>query len=120
MEDKFKKYKEYKFKDDEKWQLYLNNLYPMPPLKVFEKRRRKWYRDNVDKDFDINYDPDENAKQNDNQQQRAQGPPPGANPYAYAYQQAAYEAMPQLRLFVGLAYLLFCITLPFTSINTKI
>lgn len=107
MEEKFKKYKEYDYKGNQKWQLYLNGLYPMPPLKALEKRKRKWYRDNIDKDFDINYEPDENAKRNEDQPRNPQGPPPGANPYAYAYQQAAYEAMPQLKPYVGLAYLLF-------------
>ena len=104
--EKFKSYTDYSWKDNAKWQTYLNNLYPMPSLKLLEKRKRKWYRDNIDKDFDINYDPEEERKQNNDQQQR-QGPPPGANPYAYAYQQAAQEAMPQLRLFVGVAYFLF-------------
>lgn len=122
MEEKFRKYKEYDFKGNQKWQMYLNNLYPMPPLKVLEKRKRKWYRDNIDKDFDINYEPEENAKQENagNQQNAGRGPAPGANPYAQAYQQAAYEAIPKLKPIVGLLYLLFCITLPFQFITNKI
>jgi hypothetical protein len=32
-------------------------LFPTPPRDRVEKLRKKWYRDNVDKDFDINYEP---------------------------------------------------------------
>lgn len=120
MEEKLKKYLEYSWKDDKKWQVHLNNLYPVPPLKILEKRKKKWYRDNVDKDFDVDYNPEEEAKRPQNQQQR-QGPPPGANPYAYAYNQAVYEAMPGLKPYVALAYLGFVLTLFFfTSLSTKI
>ena len=101
--------------------MYLNNLYPVPSLKLLEKRKRKWYKDNVDKDFDINYDPDANGNQNnDNQQQRRAGPAPGANPYVYAYQQAAHEAIPSLKPIVALLYVMFWLTLPFQGITNKI
>lgn len=89
--------------------MYLNNIYPMPSLKILEKKKKKWYKDNIDKDFDVNYEPDENAKNNDagNQNQPRAGPPPGANPYAYAYHQAVYEAMPGLKPVVAILYLAF-------------
>ena len=121
MDEKFKRYKEYNFKDDEKWQMYLNNLYPMPPLKIFEKRKRKWYRENIDKEFDVNYDPAEEEKQNSGAQRRPNtGNYAGANPYAQAYHQAVHEEMPQLRPYVGIAYFLFIVTLPFAGITNKI
>jgi hypothetical protein len=122
MEDKYKRYTEYSWKDNEKWINYFNSLYPVPPLKLVEKRKKKFYRDNIDKDFDIDYNPEEEGKNQQNQQnqQQRQGPPPGANPYAYAYNQAVYEAMPGLKPYVALAYLGFVLTLFFSSISTKI
>ena len=87
---------------------------------MLEKKKRKWYKDNVDKDFDINYDPDERRNQNEgNQQQRgaapgaAPGTAPGSNPYVNAYNQAAYEAIPSLKPIVVLLYLFFWLTIPF-------
>jgi len=121
MEEKYKRFKDYNYKDDKKWQMYLNNLYPVPPLKLLEKKKRKWYKDNIDQDFDINYNPEEAKGNEDRQQQRQrQGPPPGANPYAYAYQQATYEAMPHIKTYVAIAYLLFVLTLPFSGITNKV
>jgi hypothetical protein len=43
--------------------MYLNGLYPVPPLKVLEKFRRKWYKKNKDADFDITYMPPEPGTQ---------------------------------------------------------
>jgi hypothetical protein len=36
----------------------MSNLTPVPPIAVLEKRRRRWYKLNVDKDFDVEYNPD--------------------------------------------------------------
>lgn len=115
MDQKYKAYQEYNFRNDQRWQRYLDNLYPTPPMNLLEKRKRKWYRDNVDKDFDLNYNPQEEQKRQQNANQ-AQGPPPGANPYAYAYQQYAYEAYPQYKSAVALLYLGFVLTIPFVSL----
>lgn len=57
MEEKYKAYQKFDWTLNEKWQNYLNNLYPVPPRDLLEKRRKKWYKDNIDKDFDVNYDP---------------------------------------------------------------
>ncbi len=108
MDEKFKKYQDYDFRGDQKWQMYLNNLYPVPPLKLLEKKKRKWYKDNIDKEFDVNFDPDARSNQNENQHQHQhRGPAPGANPYVNAYYQAAHESIPALKPVVALLYGLF-------------
>lgn len=122
MDAKFKAYKDYNFRGNQDWQKYLDALYPTPTMKQLEKRRRKWYRDHIDKDFDPEFEPGEEQKQNNNanQQRNNAGPPPGANPYAYAYQQYVYEAFPQYKVYVAALYLAFVFTLPFTGISNKI
>ena len=61
MELKWREYKKFDWTLNDKWQQYLSNLYPMPPRELLEKKRKKWYKDNVDKDFDLSYEPGENA-----------------------------------------------------------
>ncbi len=55
MEEKYKAYRKFDWTLSEKWQIYFSNLYPTPSRDRVEKLRLKWYRDNVDKEFDINY-----------------------------------------------------------------
>ncbi len=57
MEQKFKDYRKFDWTLNDKWQSYLNNIFPTPSRERLEKIRRKWYRDNVDKDFDLSYEP---------------------------------------------------------------
>lgn len=57
MQARYEAYTKYDWGSDKKWQEYLENLYPLPNAKIVEKRRRKFYQTNVDKDFNINYDP---------------------------------------------------------------
>lgn len=57
MEVKYIAFKKFDWTLSEKWQLYFSNLYPTPPRERIEKLRRKWYRDNVDKDFDLTFEP---------------------------------------------------------------
>jgi hypothetical protein len=33
----------------------MSNLTPVPPLAVLEKKRRRWYKLNVDKEFNPDY-----------------------------------------------------------------
>ena len=68
MEEKFKKFKEFKFEESEKWQIYLSNLHPTPSYKLIDKFKRKWYRMNIDKGFDITYvEPEESSVPNNTQ-----------------------------------------------------
>ena len=55
MEEKYKSYTEFNWAGDDKWQTYLKNFYPVPPANKLEIIRRKWYKKNHDKDFDIEY-----------------------------------------------------------------
>ncbi len=57
MDQKYREYRKYDWTLSDKWQIYLNNIFPTPPRDQLEKIRRKWYKTNVDKDFDINYQP---------------------------------------------------------------
>lgn len=42
---------------DERWQTYLNGLYPPPNHKQLLKFKKKWYKKNIDPDFDDAYEP---------------------------------------------------------------
>ena len=55
QEVKETQFKSYDWSTNEKWQSYLKNVYPMPPLNRLEKMKRKWYKNNVDKDFDVDF-----------------------------------------------------------------
>jgi hypothetical protein len=61
MEQKWREYKKFDWTLNDKWQQYLSNLYPMPSRDLLEKKRKRWYKDNIDKDFDLSYEPGENA-----------------------------------------------------------
>ena len=57
MEDKYSAYQKFDWTLNNKWQLYLSNLYPIPARDRLEILRKRWYRDNIDKEFDISYEP---------------------------------------------------------------
>ena len=63
MEQKYDTYKRHDWANDQKWQTYLNGLYPVPPTKLLEKKRRKWYKANKDPDFDCDWTPPEPGQQ---------------------------------------------------------
>jgi len=63
MQQKYDTYKRYDWPNDNAWQMYMNNLYPIPKLAQLEKIRRKWYKKNKVEDFDIDFNPDLNANQ---------------------------------------------------------
>uniref|UniRef100_A0A7S1AJV5 Uncharacterized protein n=1 Tax=Noctiluca scintillans TaxID=2966 RepID=A0A7S1AJV5_NOCSC len=42
---------------NEGWQTYLSGLYPTPKISQILKFKKKWYKRNIDKDFDETYDP---------------------------------------------------------------
>ncbi len=66
METKFKEYRKYDWTLSEKWQSYLNNIFPTPSRELLEKKRRKWYKDNIDKEFDVTYEPPADGGENSN------------------------------------------------------
>jgi hypothetical protein len=55
MEAKYRQYRSFDWTESAKWQMFLTNLYPIPASEHLERIRKKWYRDNIDKDFDITY-----------------------------------------------------------------
>ena len=55
QEHKEAQYRAHNWTSDEKWQSYLNGVYPVPPLAKLEKIKRRWYRNNVDKQFDVDF-----------------------------------------------------------------
>ena len=63
MEGKFRQYRNFDWTLSSEWQLYLSNLYPIPTRERLEKMKRKWYRDKIDKDFDLNYEPGNEEQQ---------------------------------------------------------
>ena len=57
MEEKYKKFKEYDWVSSKEWQLYYTNLFPSPPPSKILKYKKKFYRNKIDPDFDVNYTP---------------------------------------------------------------
>lgn len=57
MEEKYKKFLEYNWVESEQWQSYYRNLYPTPPPSKILRYKKKFYRNKIDPDFDIDYNP---------------------------------------------------------------
>ena len=55
QEQRQERYKSYDWSTNENWQAYLKNVYPVPPLARLDKMKRKWYKSNVDKEFDVDF-----------------------------------------------------------------
>jgi len=73
MDQKFRDYRKFDWTLNDKWQQYLSNIFPTPSREKLEKMRRKWYRDNVDKDFDLTYEPKEGAEEQPRQARAGNG-----------------------------------------------
>lgn len=57
MEEKYKKFQEFDWQNSKEWQLYYSNLYPTPPPSKILRYKKKFYRNKIDSDFDIDYIP---------------------------------------------------------------
>lgn len=66
MEAKYKKFLEFDWQNSQEWQLYYSNLYPTPPGNKIEKYKKKFYKNKIDPEFDINYSPNTNTNNNSN------------------------------------------------------
>ena len=55
MEDKYQKFIKYNWDTSEEWHTYFSNLFPTPPPNKILKYKKKFYRNKIDPDFDINY-----------------------------------------------------------------
>jgi hypothetical protein len=49
-------FKKYNFEKDESFQKYVENIFPQPSGIVREKIKRKYYKSQINNNFDINYD----------------------------------------------------------------
>jgi len=63
MEEKYQKFTDFDW-TDERWQTYLSGLYPAPNYKQVLKFKKKWYKKNIDAEFDESYEPGQSAPTN--------------------------------------------------------
>ena len=69
MEEKYKKFKEYNWTESAEWKSYYTNIFPTPPPSKILRYKKKFYRNKIDPDFDIDYKPlneEENSYSNTN------------------------------------------------------
>ena len=59
MELKYKNFKEYNWAYSDEWTNYYNNLFPSPPITKLLHYKKKFYKNYIDPDFDIDYIPPE-------------------------------------------------------------
>ena len=45
-------------KGNEKWQQFLSDQPTTPNIRMMGKLKRKWFKKNIDPDFDVDWDPD--------------------------------------------------------------
>ena len=57
MDEKYKQFQEYNWVDSKEWQLYYSNLFPTPPPSKILRYKKKFYRNKIDSNFDIDYEP---------------------------------------------------------------
>ena len=72
MDEKYKQFLEYNWVDSKEWQLYYSNLFPTPPPSKILRYKKKFYRNKIDSNFDIDYEPpkqEETSQQNNAQSQ---------------------------------------------------
>ena len=72
MEEKYQEFIKYKFEDNPQYRPYMDSLLPTPPLSKIPYYKKKFYRQYVDKEFDISYDPEKKQEQ--------PAPPPPQSP----------------------------------------
>ena len=64
MEEKYKQFKEYDWVRSQAWQSYYTNIYPTPPPSKILRYKKKFYRNKIDPDFDIDYKPPNEEESN--------------------------------------------------------
>jgi hypothetical protein len=74
--EQIKKFREFNFIEDPKWQEYFARLDPVPPMDKLLKLRKRWYKANIDKDFDIEVDLDKAEDEARGRQQPQYRAPP--------------------------------------------
>ena len=73
MDEKYKQFKEYNWVESKEWQLYYSNLFPTPPPSKILRYKKKFYKNKIDPNFDIDYEPpqEENNTTNNTQYSNA-------------------------------------------------
>jgi hypothetical protein len=56
-QERQKKYRNFNWTECGPWQWYYSNLYPIPTTTQIERIKRKWYKQNIDKEFNIDAEP---------------------------------------------------------------
>jgi hypothetical protein len=70
MEEKYKKFLEIDWSNNNEWQLYFSNLTPTPPGNKVLYYKKRFYRLKVDNEFDINWEPQQASTSNSSQSNR--------------------------------------------------
>ena len=118
MEEKYKKFTEFDWKNSKDWQLYWSNLYPTPPVSKIERYKRKFYKNKIDSDFDIDYKPKESSNQNNTNSTYTDS----NTGYSYSYAYPPFNPINSLLLKTMETYLLFffLLSLPFRFYSKQI
>ena len=66
MDEKYQQFKNYNWVESKEWQLYYSNLFPTPPPNKILRYKKKFYRNKIDPNFDIDYKPPEEEENNTN------------------------------------------------------
>lgn len=118
MTDSVIKYKSFEFFANSAFISYFENIFPTPNSKQLEKIKRKWYKTNIDPNFDINYD--EMANDTDfNNESKHPNINPEKNHDSFSYNKPT-QSIPffQNCLFTLEAYLKFTFILSFIWFQT--
>jgi hypothetical protein len=62
-QDQIKKYQSFDFNGNAQWNEYLKNIFPTPTGALLEKKKKQWYKNNIDPDFDVNFGTSEPPKE---------------------------------------------------------
>ena len=73
MEEKYKKFKEYNWENSQEWHSYYENIYPTPPPNKILRYKKKFYRNKIDPDFDIEYSPTNEKEENNHKNSNSNG-----------------------------------------------
>mmetsp|Transcript_88380 Transcript_88380/g.248996 ORF Transcript_88380/g.248996 Transcript_88380/m.248996 type:complete len:314 (+) Transcript_88380:67-1008(+) len=73
MEVKYQQFLDFNW-SNEKWQAYLDGLYPTPTHKQILKFKKKWYKKSVDAEFDESYEPSSSGVAADSGPSATSGP----------------------------------------------
>ena len=102
-----KSFQEFEWRNSE-WKLYLENLYPPPPLSKIEYYKRKWFKNNINSALALE------SNQGKRDGTYAKHPNAQSTTTKTSYIPSIYTATPPLLLFIGLIFSAVY-TLPFVS-----